>query len=384
MRIALVSPYDFGVPSGVNSHISHMEREFSALGHEAKIVAPSSRPDLAKEQNLIIVDSRPMGLPAGGSVAHVALSPRLGATVRQLLAQEQFAVIHLHEPFMPYLPVQFLRFATNSVAIGTFHAVKDKGNRLYALTRPLVGSYMERLDGRTAVSPVAIGLISRYFPGEYEIIPNGIEFDHFAEPLPPPPSLDDDRPTILFVGRQEKRKGLAYLLEAFVHVKKRMPEVRLVIVGPDGGMRQGHMRFVSEKGLRDVIFTDFVSYQDLPRYYQRADVFCAPNLGNESFGLILMEAMAAGTPVVASSIKAFAALVDDGEDGLLVPPRDDEALAAALLELLGNPERREVMAGRGQLKAQAYDWGIVARQTLAYYERVAEEKGKADLLKAPA
>jgi phosphatidylinositol alpha-mannosyltransferase len=231
---------------------------------------------------------------------------------------------------------------------------------------------------------VAIGLISRYFPGDYEIIPNGIEFEHFSEPLSPPPSLEDDRPTILFVGRQEKRKGLPYLLEAYVHVKKAIPDARLVIVGPDGGMRQGNIRFVNERGLKDVVFTDFVSYSDLPRYYQRADVFCAPNLGNESFGLILMEAMAAGTPVVASSIKAFAALVDDGEDGLLFPPRDSEALARALIELLGNPERREVMAGRGQLKAQAYDWGIVARQTLAYYERVAEERGKAHLLKTPA
>jgi phosphatidylinositol alpha-mannosyltransferase len=376
MRIALVSPYDFAVPGGANNHIRHLAREFLELGHEAKIVAPSSHPKIA-EDNLIVIDRRPMGLPAGGSVAHVALSPLLGSRVRRLIAEEQFSVIHLHEPFMPYLPVQFLRFSTNAVTIGTFHAVKDRGNKLYALAKPLVGSYIARLDGRTAVSPVAIGLIARYFPGEYEIIPNGIEYEHFAEPLPPPRELVDDRPTVLFVGRQEKRKGLQYLLEAYAQIKPQIPEVRLVIVGPDGGMRQGNLRFINNMRLRDVTFADFVSYEDLPRYYQRADVFCAPNLGNESFGIILLEAMAAGTPVVASSIAAFSALVKEGEDGILVPPRDSGTLAAALLNLLGNPERRQTMKHVAQAKAQAYDWGIVARQTLAYYKRVADERGKA-------
>ncbi|MFQ5880247.1 MAG: glycosyltransferase family 4 protein [Dehalococcoidia bacterium] len=381
MRIALVSPYDFAIPGGVNNHIRYLAQQFAHLGHDVRIVAPSSQPPPGDIANLVVMGRRPVGVPAGGSIAHVALSPGLARAVRRLLEGEGFAVVHLHEPFMPFVPLQFLRFS-QAVNIGTFHAVKDKGNRLYSVFRPLVGRYVRYLDGRTAVSPVARNLIHRYLPGDYEVIPNGIEFHHFARPAPPLPGLADGRPTILFVGRQEKRKGLTYLLWAFARVKAQLPEARLLIVGPDGGIRQGCQRLIDKLRLRDVIFADFVPYQDLPRYYQAADVFCAPNLGNESFGIVLLEAMAAGTPVVASAIEAFTALVEDGVEGLLVPPRDAEALAAALLRLLADRQRRQAMGHCGQLKAQGYDWGRIAHQTIAYYQRVAQERGKGHLLSA--
>jgi phosphatidylinositol alpha-mannosyltransferase len=184
----------------------------------------------------------------------------------------------------------------------------------------------------------------------------------------------DGKRNIVFVGRQEQRKGLPYLLEAYAMLKGEMPETRLVIVGPDGGMRPGALRFIEENRLEDVVFTDFVSNEDLPRYYKSGDVFCAPNTGHESLGLILLEAMAAGVPIVASRIPGFAAVVKDGEQGLLVPPRDSTALAAALKRLLADAGMREAMAKSSALHARDWSWEEVSSQVLAFYAETAASR----------
>lgn len=379
MRIALVSPYDFAIPSGVNSHILHLCREYERLGHQVNIFAPYSARSGEGIPNLTAVGNLRIALPAGGSIARVSLGLGVRGAVKKLLEGEEFSVIHVHEPFMPYLPLQFLRFS-QALNIGTFHAVKDRGNRLYALFKPLVNRYLARMHGRTAVSPVARALISRYYPGDYEVIPNGIEYHHFSKQRSP---LDEGGgPVLLFVGRQEKRKGLIYLLQAYDLVKRQVEDARLIIVGPDGGSRKECLRAIDDMRLRDVLFTGFVSYDDLPRYYQSATVFCAPNLGNESFGIVLLEAMAAGAPVIASDIEGFAAVVNQGVDGVLVPPRDPKALAEAIMALLCDEEQRQMMAGAGREKAKGYDWSRIARETIAYYHQAAESHGKAHLLQA--
>jgi phosphatidylinositol alpha-mannosyltransferase len=373
MKIALVSPYDFAVPGGANNHICHLADHFARLGHDARIIAPASRKDNLGRDGLIIIGECPIGLPAGGSVAHITLSLTLGPKVERVLASEGFDVVHLHEPFVPLLPFQFLR-RSKVTTVATFHAAKDEGRRWYAYFRPAISVWWNKIQGKIAVSPAAARLISRYFPDHYEIIPNGVKYDRFASPVPPFAEYKDGKLNILFLGRLEKRKGLPYLLQAYAQVKARMPNTRLLIVGPDGGMRQACDGFVQKERLKDVVFTGYVSDKDLPRCYKTADVFCAPNTGNESFGIILLEAMAAGTPVIASDIEGFAYVVGHQADGMLVPRCDTNALADALLQLLSDPDRRQEMGRMGQIKAQSFDWFHVSQQILSFYERTAEKR----------
>jgi phosphatidylinositol alpha-mannosyltransferase len=370
MKIGLVSPYDFSVPGGVNTHVCHLADHYHRLGHDVRILAPASRPEVVERGDVIVISERTIGLPAGGSVAHITLSLTLGSRVDRVLAREAFEVIHLHEPFVPLLPFQVLR-RSKVLTVATFHAAKDQGRQWYAYFRPAISHWWPRIQGKIAVSPAALRLVERYFDDHYEIIPNGVNYEQFATPMPPFPEFKDGKLNMLFLGRLEKRKGLPYLLQAYAQVKARLPEVRLIIVGPDGGMRAGAEAFVRREGLTDVVFTGYVSDGDLPRYYRTADIFCAPNTGNESFGIILLEAMAAGTPVVASNIEGFAYVVTHEKEGLLVPPRDAAALADALVQLLTDADCRREMGRGGQEKARQFSWDRVSQQVLALYQRVA-------------
>ncbi|MHB8577208.1 MAG: glycosyltransferase family 4 protein, partial [Dehalococcoidia bacterium] len=291
MKIALVSPYDLAVPGGVNTHITRLAQNFAEMGHEARIVGPSSDEFMVVPPNVKII-GKPRAIPASGSVARITINLRLSGRVKEYLAEEQFDVVHVHEPLMPVLPIQFLRFS-DAVNVGTFHAAKEGGNRLYSYTRSLLRRFYRRLDGKIAVSPAAELLVSRYFAGYYNIIPNGIDLAQFDRPVAPLPEFQDGKLNILFLGRMEKRKGLAFLLRAFPHVKRELPQTRLIIVG-EGRLREGYERYVRKAGLEDVVFAPSVSDEDKPRYYHAADVCCFPNTGNESQGYVLMEAMASG------------------------------------------------------------------------------------------
>jgi phosphatidylinositol alpha-mannosyltransferase len=239
----------------------------------------------------------------------------------------------------------------------------------------LLKDCFRRLDGKIAVSQAAASLIAPHFPGYYNIIPNGVDVERFSAPSAPLPQLDDGMVNILFVGRWEKRKGLRYLLRAFGRVKAQRPRTRLVVVGAyDQRQKRTYDRWLAENGVRDVVFTGFVSLADLPRYHHSCQVFCAPNTGNESQGIILLEAMAAGCPVVASNIEGFAAVVTHGVEGLLVRPKDEEALAGALLQMVDDAGGRRAMSDACSKKAQDYSWERVSQRVLSYYERLAYEK----------
>jgi len=372
MKIGLVSPYDLAVPGGVNNHVHHLAERFVAMGHEVRIIAPSSR--LTGLGPHAIVLGTPRSIPAGGSVARMSMSPRLAGPVRSILAEERFDVVHVHEPLVSFLPITFLRFSP-AVNVGTFHAARDSGARLYAYTKRLLMAGFRRLDGKIAVSEAAASLIARHFPGYYNIIPNGVEVERFAAPQAPIPELDDGMVNILFVGRLEKRKGLRHLLRGYQIVKAKRPDTRLVVAGSyDARQKSVYERLVRESGLRDVEFVGYVANDDLPRYHHSAQIFCAPNTGNESQGIVLLEAMAAGRPVVASNIEGFAGVITHGVEGLLVRPQDGEALGAALLELVNDPDRRREMGIKSSERAQHYSWDRISQQVLSYYERLAYER----------
>ncbi|MBI2909972.1 MAG: glycosyltransferase family 4 protein [Chloroflexi bacterium] len=371
MRIALVSPYDFAYPGGVTEHVNQLGKNLAAMGHYVRIIAPSSVPaDRLGRDNLRVI-GHPFPIPASGSIARISLSLRLAAPVKALLNAENFDVIHLHEPLVPVLPITVLRFS-QSVNVGTFHAYHGS-NRAYSYGKRLLKRWFRKLHGKIAVSRPAMEFVSKYFPGYYNIIPNGIDVVRFSGEKPPLERHRDGKLNILFVGRLEKRKGVDCLLKAYVLVKREFPDSRLIVAGPETGLREGYEKFVREKGLRDVVFAGYVSDEDLPRYYETADVFCAPATGWESFGIVLLEAMASARPIVASDIEGYAGVVTHGSEGLLVPPKDEKALAMALGHLLADKELRQRMGARGREKAQEYSWERVSRRVANYYEGILKE-----------
>jgi len=375
MKVALVSPYDWHTPGGVNNHVRHLGAELRARGHEVHVIAPASR---KVDDPTVHVIGRPVPVAASGSVVRIPVNPRIGARVSALLSAEQFDVVHVHEPLMPVLPIQVLRNSRAAnprvVNVGTFHARKDGGNRLYGYGRRLLKRWFRELDGKIAVSTPAAQYVERYFPGFYNIIPNGIDIEHWSDSRHEPVAAFEGTLNILYVGRAEKRKGLGTLLRAFGVVNARLPDTRLIVVGPDSRARRQYEAMVERSGQRGVIFVPEQPYEKLPRYHRTAQIFCSPALGHESQGYVLLEAMAAGVPVVASNIDGYASVITHDVDGVLVRPRDTMALADALTGLARDPERRARLAAAGRARVEDYSWPHVGQQVASYYERLVNQR----------
>ncbi len=373
MKIALVSPYDFAYPGGVANHISALESHFTRMGHEVKVIAPASRVVSTFGERFIPI-GKPRPIPTSGSITRITISLRLAPTIKAVLSEEKFDIIHLHEPFMPMLCSAVLRFS-NTVNIGTFHACH--GSPGYNFGRPISTIMLNRrahkLDGKIAVSKPAMEYAIKYVPGYYNIIPNGIDLEHFSPDVSPIEEFSDGKQNILFVGRLEFRKGLNYLLKAYLQIKQEIPNSRLIVVGPGTRLRKRYERWIKRNGLKDVVFVGYAPYTELPRYYRTADVFCAPATSRESFGIVLLEAMAVGKPIVATNIDGYASVVTHGEEGWLVPPKDSRGLAQALVSVMSDETLRQQMGARGRLKAREYSWEHIARRVLDYYTRVISE-----------
>jgi len=289
------------------------------------------------------------------------------------MARERFDLVHVHEPLAPLLPLMFLHHS-NAVNVGTFHAFSD-GQQLYRWSRYALRTWHRRLHGRIAVSEAARTFVAPHFPQRhYRVIPNGINFQRFAS-ANPFPELRDDRKNILFVGRKDERKGLRYLLEAFALLLESRRDLRLVVVGPGEPDRacEAWIGAISEIDRDIVRMTGPVSDEDLPRYYASADVFCSPATGGESFGIVLMEAMAAGAPVVASNIAGYRDVVAHERTGLLAPPGDPAAIAAAIARMIDNAGLAERLSNAGKQVAQDHRWQRVASEVEDYYQHCMEE-----------
>jgi phosphatidylinositol alpha-mannosyltransferase len=378
MKIALVSPYDFSHPSGVVNHVTNLYRCLTRMGHDVKVIAPTSKTVTTLGQDFVHIGT-PRPLPASDSIIRVTISVNLGHEIKDVLEREKFDIIHLHEPFVPMLCSAVLRFS-DAVNIGTFHAADGKPgyNFGWPLGRLWLRRRRRRLHGRIAVSKPAKDYASKYVPGEYRIISNGTDLQHFNPGVKPLERFKDGKLNIVFLSRLEKRKGLDYLLPAFEQVKKKIPNSRLIVVGAGTRLRKGYEDWVQDHELsEDVVFTGPCSYDDWPRYYRTADVFCVPATGRESQGLVLIEAMATGTPIVATNIEGYKTVVTHGKQGLLVPPRDSEALAAALLRVLEDESLRREMSKQGLVRARDFSWDKISLQIVAYYRYVLDQRRKA-------
>jgi phosphatidylinositol alpha-mannosyltransferase len=364
MKIALVSPYDFAYPGGVITHISHLAEQFSQMGHQVRIISPCSDKATAETRNVVSV-GRVVPFFSNDSTARITFSWWQFRQVKSILEEGKFDIVHFHEPFCPFLPWVALPLS-KSINIGTFHAYYERSLAYWAGKRLLLKQLSQKLDGRIAVSEPAKRFVSKYFPGDYQIIPHGIDTERFSPKVPPIERFKDGKINILFVSRLDKRKGIGYLLQAYQMVKKKMPDTRLIIVGP-GRKQKDYQKWTEEQNLKDVVFTGHVLEDDLPRYYQTGDIFCAPAIGKESFGIILLEAMASGKPIIASNIEGYANVVSHQLDGLLVPPQDNSALAEAILFLIAHQEIAQQMAHRGREKAEQLSWENIAQRTLDYY-----------------
>ncbi len=378
MKIGLVSPYDWSYPGGVRDHVWHLANEFIAQGHDVRILAPASGPKRKIPEKYVYKIGWPTPIPANGSVARVAaFDPALALRLRRVLQRENFDILHIHEPLVPGLSLAALR-CSQTVTVGTFHASSEVSltstfNLAYASLVPLLRPMLRHLDGRIVVSSATYAFITHYFPANYRIIPNGIKLDSNRQQAEPLPHFMDGKQNILFLGRFEKRKGAKYLLRAIPAIRAKHPDTRFIFVG-EGRLRAGFQRFVERRGWRDVVFTGYVPAEEKARYFASAHVFCAPATGGESLGIVLLEAMAAGKPIVASNISGYATVITHGIDGLLTPPRSSEALARAIGQLLKQESLRQRLGQAGQQKAQEYAWPHVATQVLDYYEELLNER----------
>jgi phosphatidylinositol alpha-mannosyltransferase len=362
MKIGLVTPYVYPLPGGVNQHVRYLYENLRLRGHDVRILTSSHGLQRASEGDVIRL-GKGFSMPANGSVGTVTLSPRYLSQVRTVLEREQFDLLHFHEPFVPFLSLVVLRLST-SVNVATFHAYGGF-SPAYELGSRLMGSYAERLHGRIAVSAAARHFIDRYFPGDYKVIPNGVDVDRFRRAVPIARWQDGTR-NILFVGRFEPRKGLLDLLKAYRILRKTGCKCRLLVVG-GGPQAKEARRYLLTRKMGGVEFLGRVGDDERDALFKTADVYCSPATGHESFGIVLLEAMAAGTPIVCSDIHGYKGVVRRGREGLLVPPHQPKLLAAALAELLSSDERRQAMARSGLARAQEYSWERVTAKVEDYY-----------------
>ena len=371
MRIAIVCPYDWTRPGGVQSHVAQLATQLGAR-HDVVVFAPHRRAVAPAVDAPAVVDvGRPVRIRYNRSVAPVAVMPTAAIRVLRRLASFAPDVTHVHEPLSPLVSSTAAALGRRPL-VATFHSWSDR-DRMYRLVAPFGRFVSRRLDARVAVSPVAQVYAAEALGvpiGAFRVIPNGIAVERYAHAAPLDALRDPSRPLVLFVGRLEPRKGLDVLVRAFLRVRAAIPSVRLCVVG-DGAARTRCQQMIPSSIRHDALFVGHVDEAEKPRYFASADLFVAPNVGGESFGIVLLEAMAAGVPIVASDIPGFRSVLRDGRQGRLVPPGDTPALADTMTTLLSNDKLRHAMAREGRRHADEYDWRRVAARIEALYHTVA-------------
>jgi phosphatidylinositol alpha-mannosyltransferase len=362
VKVGIVCPYSLDVPGGVQNHVKDLAEALIALGHDVSVLAPSESDDLPP---YVVPAGRTVAVSYNGAVARMSFGPVVAARTRRWLHEGSFDVLHLHEPATPSLSLLALWQAECPV-VATYHSSHDRSRALSA-TAAILRPSLEKISARIAVSEYSRDTQVRHLGGEPVVIPNGLYVDRFAH-AEPREEWRGTQGTVAFVGRfDEPRKGFALLAEAFVRVAADRPGLQLLVVG-GGDVEEARALF--PEVVRDrVRFLGRASDQDKAAALRTADVYVAPNTGGESFGIILVEAMAAGATVLASDIPAFRRVVEDTA-GVLFAAGDVEALADGLAALLDDPARRAALDAAARTAVRRYDWSSVAGRILRVYETV--------------
>lgn len=357
MRVAIVCPYAWDRFGGVQSHVRALAETLRRRDHEVAVLAPGASPRAREDAGATIVGLA-VPVPANGSVAPLAFGPRAAVRVGRELRAFRPEVVHLHEPLIPSLSLLAL-WKAEAPCAGTFHAAAPQSAAYWA-ARPILRRAAGRLAARSAVSSEARRLVARYFPGDYAITPNGVDVARYEAAA----AADlGGRRTILFLGRLERRKGLEVLIQAMTRLRDL--EATLVVAGR--GPQERSCRALAARLGVDALWLG-APHEDLkPGIFKAADVYCAPGLSGESFGIVLIEAMAAGTPVACSDLEGFRAVA--GDAAALVRAGDAGALAGALRALLSDADRARALSAAGRTVAARFDWASVASEVEELYAR---------------
>jgi phosphatidyl-myo-inositol alpha-mannosyltransferase len=362
LRIGIVCPYSFEVPGGVQRHVNDLAHTLISLGHDVSVLAPAD--DEVPLPDFVVPAGRAVPVRYNGSVARLAFGPLSAARARRWVTGGGFDVVHVHEPLTPSLALLAVLSVRDEPVVATFHTAMTRSRAMHAISGVLQ-LVLERITARIAVSALARKVQVEHLGGGAWEIPNGVSVDRYAgaEPLPGWPGPDG---AVGFVGRfTEPRKGFPILLDAFGRLAATRPGLRLLVAGP--GEPDEVLASVAPDVARRITFLGVVSEEDKARMLRGVDVYVAPNTGGESFGMILTEAMAAGTPVVASDLDAFRRVLDGGRAGRLFPVGDASALAKELDVLLADRDLRDSVAARATEVVTAYDWPVVAQRVLEVY-----------------
>ncbi len=363
MRVGIVCPYSWDIPGGVQAHVRDLAEQLIRLGHTVSVLAPGDD-DMPNLPPYVVTAGKAVPIPYNGSVARLQFGVVSAARVRRWLRDGQFDVVHVHEPAPPSLSLLTCMIHDGPL-VATFHAATAR-SRFLSMFDTVLQPFLEKLAGRIAVSPAARKVIVEHLGADAVVIPNGVDVAAFATAAPLP-GYPREGGTIGFIGRyDEPRKGMDVLVEAVDRITEDVPGVRLLVVGRG---EADEFRSRLPAGLVDRIdLLGQVDEADKARMLRSVDVYCAPNTGQESFGIILLEAMAARTPIVASDLEAFRRVLAAGAAGAMFPTGDAAALAATLTEVLSDPARRDALVTAGVTAVAPYDWAVVVHAVLRVYE----------------
>ncbi|MCP9946472.1 glycosyltransferase family 4 protein [Streptomyces somaliensis] len=370
MRIGIVCPYSWDVPGGVQFHIRDLAEHLVRLGHHVSVLAPAD--DGTPLPPYVVSAGRAVPVPYNGSVARLNFGFLSAARVRRWLHEGTFDVIHIHEPTSPSLGL-LACWAAQGPIVATFHTSNPRSRAMIA-AYPILQPALEKISARIAVSEYARRTLVEHLGGDAVVIPNGVDVDFFARAEPKNAWRSGgsaEGGTLGFIGRiDEPRKGLPVLMRALPRILRARPETRLLVAGR--GDEEEAVASLPAGARRRVEFLGMVSDEDKARLLRSVDVYVAPNTGGESFGIILVEALSAGAPVLASDLDAFAQVLDHGSAGDLFANGDADALADAAVRLLADGERRAALRARGSAHVRRFDWSRVGADILAVYETVAD------------
>jgi phosphatidylinositol alpha-mannosyltransferase len=371
LKIGMVSPYGWDLPGGVQMHIRDLAEYFMAKGHEVSVLTPAIEDELLP--SWVQSSGRPLAIPYNGAVARVSFGPVATLRVRKWISEGGFDLLHLHEPAIPSLSL-LACWAAEGPMVGTFHATAPRQKAIFAVG-PILEPAIEKLSARIAVSEMARETLTEHLATNAIVIPNGINHGFFKEAKPNPEWMGS---SIGFVGRfDEPRKGLDILIKAIPEIVKANPNLRIIVAGP--GESEDVLKGVEQSIRNRFVFLGRVSDDDKARLLKSVDLYVAPNTGGESFGIILAEAMAAGTAVAASDLPAFRAVLNDGKAGALFINEDAKDLARVANNLLMNKDLKVALGNSGQEWSKRYDWESVAHQIENVYGMVTSAGEKVSL-----